>query len=36
VRGSYIPFAGDFDGQFGADIFFYGPATGPDLIWRAA
>jgi hypothetical protein len=33
IRGSYLPFAGDFDGNGSDDIFWYGPGTAPDSIW---
>src|SRR5690606_41115355 len=33
VSGSYWPFAGDFDGDGKADIFWYGPGATQDSVW---
>jgi hypothetical protein len=33
ITGSYLPAAGDFDGDGRADVIFYGPGTGADYFW---
>jgi subtilisin family serine protease len=34
VGGTYSPFSGDFDGNGFDDIFWYGPGTAADYMWR--
>ncbi|WP_437320052.1 trypsin-like peptidase domain-containing protein [Sorangium sp. So ce385] len=33
VRGHFIPFTGDFDGDGDDDVFWYGRGSGADFIW---
>src|SRR5262245_18917532 len=35
VRGSYLPAAGDYDGDGDADIMWYAPGSPPESVWLA-